>query len=68
MRRPGGMSPLRLAFLSISRPGLTAPRLNRFPQRLDYTLIPAPLGTLFQPSVYVSYLTRLRRSCAPFGR
>lgn len=20
-------------------------RLNRFPQRLDYTLIPAPLGT-----------------------
>lgn len=23
-----------------------APRLNRLPQRLDYTLIPAPLGEL----------------------
>ena len=27
---------------------LLGPRLNRLPQRLDYTLIPAPLGELHQ--------------------
>ena len=38
-------------------PQLVAPRLNRLPQRLDYTLIPAPLGQFLLRSPRTPTLT-----------
>ena len=49
MPRPGTRFCLPEAAL-ISLAMLGAPRLHRLPQRLDYTLIPAPLGMLKRES------------------
>lgn len=46
-----------------------APRIHRLPQRLDYTLIPAPLGKLLRSTMinFISCASTLPRFVPSFG-